>query len=177
MENATLARPYAKAAFKFALTEARLDVWYDWLSQLACAVQQPKIWRLLSHPGIPRDNLGDALIAATQLETSDKRVNFLRLLAHRQRLDLLPDIAKGFNQLKAARDKVLTVYVKTVVPLAENLKVRLYNALKIRLGCEVVLEEQIDKTLVGGALLKAGDLVIDGSVRGKLQKLREQLLK
>jgi len=177
MENATLARPYAKAAFKFALAETKLDVWSDWLSQLASVVQNSKIRALLTHPSVSRDTLGDTFITATQLDAADKRVNFLRLLAHRQRLALLPEIAMEFNQLKAAREKVLTVTVKTVAPIADNLKERLHNALKIRLGCEVVLAEQIDKSLVGGAILRAGDLVIDGSIRGKLQKLREQLLK
>ena len=176
MENATLARPYAKAAFRFALQQAQLDVWSEWLVQLSLTVQQPKIHRLLNHPGVSADVLLQAFSGVMQLTVEDKRTNFLRLLIQRRRLILLPDIAAIFNQLKAAREQVQTVCVTTTAPLADSLKDRLLQALKIRLGCEVMLEQQIDQSLLGGAVLRAGDLVIDGSVRGKLQKLKEQLL-
>ena len=177
MEHATLARPYAKAAFQYASQYSKLSEWQEWLNVLANALDKPSIKHCLSHPGLPRDALAESLIAATGLGDDDKRANFTRLLVERQRLIILPAIVAIFNQLKAAQEQIIAVQLKTVSPVVETLKQKLLNALKIRLGCQVILEHKIDPSLIGGALVRAGDLVIDGSIRGKLQKLQEQLLK
>ena len=180
-ESVTIARPYAKAIFAHALAEKQLGLWSSILNNLAQAVLVPESIRLLSDPVISNEQKTALLLtvckdtsgkSATQQQVIEKLV---QLLAENKRLHLIPDIYVLYEALRAEQEKTLTVDVYSYSELNEEQKEKLVQSLSARLKREIALNISIDKSLLGGAIIRAGDLVIDGSVQGKLNKLRSNL--
>ena len=181
-DSSTIARPYAKALFDLAMSERKLQAWSDALAAAAAVVADPDARRALANPGFDdgaRATLVGSVASAVkggELLTSPAGKNFLRLLAENDRLTALPEIAAQFDELKAeAENKVnVTVTAATAVdkPLAEQIK----KALEQKLGRAVELTLAVDASLIGGAVIQADDMVIDGSVRARLQRLTEKLV-
>ena len=168
----TLARPYARAAFGIARDEGAFAAWSDALGFAARVAADPRVAGILGNPKLS-DAEAVALLAPQGAGESVGR--FLALLSDNRRLPLLPEIAGLYEQLRNEAEHVVkaTVTSATALPDAELESIR--AALRKRFGCEVELETAIDESLIGGAMIDAGDVVIDGSLKGKLARLEAAL--
>ncbi|MEM8491832.1 MAG: F0F1 ATP synthase subunit delta [Pseudomonadota bacterium] len=174
-ELSTLARPYAKAAFEYAQNESQLDEWQRELALIAALVEDTKVATYLVDPSATTDQLAATFTTLCGDELGDSRKRFLAVLAENRRLLLAPEIAQQFSQLKALREQSVNVELTSAFELSDTVKDRIAAALGKRLEREVVVSSTTDSNLIGGVLIRAGDLVIDGSVRGRLNKLAEAL--
>lgn len=175
-ELVTLARPYAKAVFEVALTEGALAQWQDMLNTLAAVVAEDKVQGMLASPTLTADQQSSLLQDLCGDALNAKAVNLLQVLASNKRLALLPEVAAQFGELKANREKVIGVEVVSALPLDEKTSSTLSAALAKKWQCNVALHTSVDASLLGGAIIKAGDMVIDASVRGRMLKLADALL-
>jgi F-type H+-transporting ATPase subunit delta len=170
-ERLTIARPYAKAAFETAQAKQQLAAWSRMLAAAAAGVSDPPVETLLGSPKLPKQQIAQIFIELVGQELGDSGANFIRLLAENRRLGLLPVIAQVFEQLRADAERTIEATVISASPLGEVERAALARALKKRLNREVTLQCETDSRLIGGAVIRAGDLVIDGSVRSKLERL------
>jgi F-type H+-transporting ATPase subunit delta len=174
-ELSTLARPYAKAAFEYAVEAKDLQGWSNSLALAASVSQEPAVEKLLTSPSITaakqaeavQDICGDKLASACQ--------NFISILSENRRLQLLPQISQQFEIMKANLEKAVDVDVVAAAKLDAAQQKTLSEALSAKLERKVNLQVSLDKSLIGGAVIRAGDTVIDGSIRGRLTKLAESL--
>ena len=173
-ELLTVARPYAKAAFEYARDHEALDSWSKALGFLSAAVANSDVRRLLGSPKLENDKKV-ALLADMLPEQSTDVSRFLDTLADQGRLMALPFIAEQFEHLRADHEQRVEVLVTSAYELDSQQQTKLANALKKRLNREISITTQVDKALIGGVILRAGDTVIDGSVRGRLNRLSEAL--
>ena len=168
----TLARPYARAAFALAHDAGRANEWSHALAFAARVSADPQVHGLLGHP-----QLGEAdAVSLLSPEGADEAFGrFIALLADNRRLPLLPEIAGMYEELRAEADQVVKARVTSAseMPASELESIR--AALKRRFGREVEVETSVDDSLIGGAVIDAGDVVIDGSVKGKLARLQSML--
>src|SRR5690606_20960520 len=184
-DNHTYARPYAEAAFERARETNRLDAWSEALrlgrdlladGQVASFLANPRLTdeeRFAFLTGLFRDAGGEnCLFAGGDREGA----NFLRLLLEYERVSALPEMAELFEQMKAQVENTVDVTVKTAAPISDVQKQALVAALKKRLQREVRLAVEVDETLIGGAVIRAGDVVIGGSVRSRLERLSNALV-
>jgi len=174
-ENITLARPYARAAFEVAAAEGQLQQWASSLASAAALTQNDKVDALLSSPAATASEKSALLTELLGESKGTKFANFLATLADNKRLLLLPEISSLFVALKAEYEKALDVSITTAFPINDDLLDKLSRALADKLGRRVKLSSSIDQSLLGGALIRAGDTVIDGSVKGRLAKLAEAM--
>lgn len=174
-ELITLARPYAKAAFEVALLADALDQWSKMLAVSAAVSGDSGVSAILSSPSLSSDQVADAFIGVCGDELDEKGKNFVHLLAENKRLVLLPEISTLFDNLKANQEKSVDVEITTAFEISSDVSNKLARALKDRLQREIILATKVDQSLIGGAIIRAGDNVIDSSVRGKLSKLAESM--
>ncbi len=174
-ELATLARPYANAVFDLASQRDALDRWSRMLSLAAAAVAEPAVEAMIESPAVPDAAKAHQLIELVRDELDDAGRRFLHALADNKRLPLLPEIGAQFDALKAEAERVLDVEIASAVPLTETELASFTDALKRRHERDIEVSTVVDETLIGGAIVRAGDTVVDGSVRGKLDKLAESL--
>lgn len=174
-ELTTLARPYAKAAFEFARDVNALDRWSSMLARVVAVVQHPTVSKLLDKPSLGVEQKGEQVVELCGDDLDGKVGNFVKYLAKNDRLSLLPQVQTLFELLKAHHQKTIDVDVATAFEMTEEQQEKLLNSLKAKLQREVNLQTVIDKSLIGGAVVRAGDLTIDGSVRGRLAKLAETM--
>ena len=171
-QSLTLARPYARAAFAASSNDGRAASWSQALAFAAQVAADPRVQALLSHPQLSSD---DAVALLATDGADEKLLRFIGLLAENHRLVLLPEIAGLFEQLRAEADRIVKARVTAAseLPAAELESIR--EGLKRRFGREVEIETAIDPSLIGGAVIDAGDVVIDGSLKGKLERLQGAL--
>jgi len=174
-EALTLARPYAKAVFEFAVEHNSLDGWSTMLASVSEAVTHPEMAALLGSPALSSDQQASLVADACGTRINDKARNLINTLARNKRLSLLPEVRAQFERLRAERQKKVDVEVISAYPLTDEALGKLVAALKRRLDREVNIETTVDSSLIGGAIIRAGDTVIDGSLRGRLSKLAEAL--
>lgn len=174
-ELTTLARPYAKAAFQVALDANALDAWSSMLKISAAVTGQDAVRALLINPALSSEQAAQAFIDICGDELDEKGQNFMRLLAENKRLGLLPEVSLLFENLKAIQEKSVDVEITTAFEISSDISQKLADSLKQRLQREIKLSTSVDSALIGGAVIRAGDTVIDSSVRGKLTKLAESL--
>lgn len=176
-QSLTLARPYARAAFALARDADRLQDnafagWSDALAFAARVAADPRVAALLGHPKLSH---ADAVTLLSPDGASQHFGDFLALLADNRRLALLPEIAGLYEELRAEAERVVKAKVTSAAELPAGELDTIKAALKKRFGREVELETAVDESLIGGALIDAGDVVIDGSLRGKLSRLQSAL--
>ena len=176
-ELTTVSRPYANAIFNLAKKERQLSAWSKMLGVLSGTAEDDRVKRLLESPEIANVVKAQRLIEVCSDELDDRGRRFLRVLAENNRLDLIAAITEQFEQLKAQEERILEVEVISAYVVSESEERNLKQALERKFEKEVILASRIDATLIGGAIIRAGDTVIDGSVRGKLDKLAESLLR
>lgn len=174
-ELSTLARPYAKAAFEYASSENALSEWLAELQLVAAVVSQEPVKTLLADPALTTDAQGQRFLELLGDELGASRQRFVSVLAENRRLGLAPEILALFAQLKAQREQSVDVEMVSAFEVSDEVRDRIAAALGKRLEREVVVSTSTDSSLLGGVLIRAGDLVIDGSVRGRLNKLAEAL--
>jgi len=174
-DKTTVARPYARAAFEEARGDARLAPWSEALRTGAAVMQDARVRNLLGNPHVTPAQLAELVngIAGEQLDEDGR--NFVKTLAENRRLGYLPEISRLFDELKDASEGIIDVTATSAAPLDEQQKRVLSEALTRRLKREIRLHTATDPTLIGGAVLRAGDLVIDGSIRSRLEQLAYEL--
>jgi F-type H+-transporting ATPase subunit delta len=174
-ELATLARPYANAVFDIAKGAGDLDRWSRMLVCLGAVAADRSVRQLLEAPEMPDEQKAFRLADICGDELDDRARKMIQVLARNKRLGLIGEIRDQFEELKALDEKVLEVEVVSARPLSSEQEESIRSALANRYQREVTMSSRVDEHLLGGAVIRAGDTVIDGSVRGKLDKLAETL--
>lgn len=174
-EAITIARPYAQAAFDFAKQKGTLKSWSDLLTATASAVENEQMGTLIASPRVSPEQLQDLMLAICGESVDQSERNFIRLLIDGHRLSVLPQIAGQFENLRAEEEKSVDVEVSSAVALDEPQKQKIATALKTRLGREIRLRCEVDAGLLGGVVIRAGDKVIDGSIRTRLAEMSSAL--
>lgn len=169
----TIARPYALAAFEYAQEKSELPAWESMLKMAAIIAQDTEMTLLLQRPGVSSKQLAELFCDLLSKEMSNERRNFIFLLSEYDRLTALPEIAELFIHYRAEHEKTMTVQVTSAVKLNEAYQEKLVQALTKRLKRKISLQCLIDETLLGGVVVRAGDWVLDGSIRGKLNRMSE----
>ena len=175
-ELATIARPYANALFDLAKRESSLDGWSGMLATLSATIEHPTVQVMLQSPDMPAQTKAFRLSEICGDELDDRGKKFLQALADNDRLLILSEIRAQYEGLKAEEEKSLDVEVVSAYELSDAQKSTLTSALNTKFEKEISIESRVDSSLIGGAIIRAGDVVIDGSVRGKLTKLTETLV-
>lgn len=176
MELTTCARPYAKAAFEYARDASRLGQWYDMLSLSACVVTNRKVVEMLDNPQLSGAQQADVIIRLCQGDLDQPFENYLRVLSEHRRLQLLPEITVLYTMLRAEEERSQQVQVISAYPLSQEQQDKVAEKMAARLGRSVHLVTTIDSSIIGGVIVKAGDLVIDGSLRARLGKLADAMI-
>jgi len=174
-EAITVARPYAQAAFMFADAHHSLKDWSDMLGLLAGIADDADMHELIESPQLSVAQLAELFITVGGERLNEKCSNFVRVLAANGRLSLLPEIAALFEIQRRDAEGTIQAEMTSAFAATEAQQASIVASLRKRLGREVVLSCSIEPDLIGGAVIRAGDLVIDGSVRGKLERLGSAL--
>jgi F-type H+-transporting ATPase subunit delta len=174
-ERATVARPYAKAAFAYAREHGKLDHWSGWLGTARAVVLSDEYAAYQSSPGVETKQLLELVAGVCGDALDGNSRAFLDLLAENQRVGYLPEIAARFEELKAEDQNVADVEVTSAVELDGAQRERLTQALRTRLRRDVRLHCTVDPRLIGGAVVRAGDMLIDGSIASRLERLGTEL--
>lgn len=177
-EKATIARPYARAAFAAARDSGELASWSGVLAAGAAVASAPGASGLFGNPNVATGAVAELIagVAADQgIAVREDQRRFLALLAENRRLECLPQLQAQYEALRAEAESTLDVEVVSALPLDGAQKAQLAAALAKRFKRQVRITESVDPTLVGGAIVRAGDLVIDGSLKGRLGRLKQQI--
>jgi F-type H+-transporting ATPase subunit delta len=181
-ENLTIARPYAKAVFEQALTDKRLEQWGEVLATLAKVAADSQTAELLENPRVTDQQLHQLFAKITEkllptlAEQQIKELNnFIKILISEKRLAILPDIADRYHRLVASEQEIKEVTVTSAFPLDKERQVKLTAALTKYLHSKVTVTFQEDHSLIGGIIIRSGNWVMDSSIKGKLQYLRDSL--
>ncbi len=184
-DNNTIARPYARAVFELARDDKALDAWSEALATARSLLEGGEVVEFLSTPSLSnaeRLEFLSGLVASASGTSSvlagkdTKGTNFLKLLLEYRRVAVLPEISEHFEALKADVENTIDVMITSASALSEAQVSTLVGALKTRFGRDVNLETQVDENLIGGAVIRAGGVVIDGSMRSSLQGLSNALI-
>ncbi len=174
-ERATIARPYAKAAFEYARGANDFAAWSRGLARLTEIIADPRVASLTKSPQWTAADIADLIIDIAGASLDAGMQNFVRVLAENHRLLLLPEIAAHYEEFRSAVENTVDVEVVSAVKLDAAQTDKLSAALAKRLKRNVRMKNSVDATLLGGAVLRAGDLVIDGSLKGRLERLATEL--
>jgi F-type H+-transporting ATPase subunit delta len=173
-EFITVARPYAKAAFDFAVENQSVERWQQMLAFTAVVTRNEQMAELLSGAVAP-ETLSNTFIAVCGDELDEHGQNFIRVMAENGRLLVLPAVLQQFIELRAALESTVEVDVLSSSALSDTQQAKIIAAMEKRLSRKVKLNCKIDKSVLAGVIIRAGDLVIDGSVRGRLDRLADVL--
>ena len=176
-EKSTIARPYAQAAFDIANEKGDLKTWSDMLQLIAAVSSDAVMQDVIGNPSIEREKVIDIIFGVCADKLNDAGKNFVKVLADNGRLNIVTEIAERYEEHRAEAEKTVEAEVTSAFSLSEAQIKQMTEALKKRLGREVNLVTKIDESIVGGAIIRAGDLVIDGSVSGQLEKLAGTLMR
>lgn len=178
----TIARPYAKAIFEQACTSRTLSNWSNVLRILQLAIEDKALANLLKNPAVTASDwvrllmsLCEELASEAVRVVSDSLANLLALLAESKRLNVLAEIAKLFHLFRLKEEGIVEVEMSSPYPVSEEEKSRFQSLLEKRFGATIQMQSTIDPSLIGGAVLRSGDWVMDGSVKRKLTRLSESL--
>jgi F-type H+-transporting ATPase subunit delta len=174
-ELATLARPYGAAVFKRAKETGSTVKWSESLAFMSAVLNDKGISAVIDNPKVSNDRLSTLMLDICQGQLDREGENFLKLLVQNNRLTLIPYIDKIFEEYKAADEGYVEVEVFTAFAFSEEENLKLISALEKKLGKKVHMHITVDKSLIGGVLVRAGDRVIDGSIRGQLQHMQKIL--
>lgn len=174
-EAITTARPYAQAAFEEAQKLADLKGWSEMLLSLAEAVGNPEVRAVVTSPRVPKVQLESLMEGLLGGQANAQQRNFVRILADNQRLLNLPEIAGIFEVLRAEAEKTVNVVVDSAFELSAAQQDKIIASLKQRMGREIKLVCKVNKELLGGVVIRAGDKVIDGSARTRLGEMANAL--
>lgn len=170
-ELSTLARPYAEAAFRLAQGENDLAAWSARMKTLAAIASDSQLVRLNADPAVASDRVAKLVIEVAGADLGERGANFVKVLAENGRLALLPVIAEQFETLKAHAEGTLEATITSAQALTQSQLDELVAGLKAKFNRAVNVQVAVDPELIGGAVIAIGDQVIDGSVKGRLQRM------
>ncbi len=174
-EVATLARPYAVAAYKRAKETGTTEQWSQSLAFLSAVMADERIAKAAANPKVQKEQFTRSLLDLCQGNLDAESENFVRLLVANRRLGLIKSISEQFEQYRAEEEGYIEVDVRTAYPLDDEERESLAAVLRQNLGKEPRLNVQVDESLIAGVLVRAGDRVIDASVHGQIQRLAKRL--
>ena len=175
IEPTTLARPYARAAFQFAVDNSVVDSWHQALLAVAAVVAEPTVAKVLDDPATTAPQRAATVVTVLGDDIPAGVAEFVSVMAENHRLGLSGEVAKLFAELRSALDAAANVTVTSAFDVADATVEQLAASLTAKLGKTVDMTVETDASLIGGAIIRAGDMVIDGSVRGRLHKLATAL--
>jgi F-type H+-transporting ATPase subunit delta len=170
-EQISLARPYAKAIFELARDAGEYAQWSDQLELLALISQDPAMIELIANPAVSEKQLAELIIDVAGEQLDEQGRNLVKILSHNDRVTVAADINQQFQVLRDNAEQVIEAQLITAAEVNETQKQAFESALSKRLGKQIKLEATIDESLIGGAVVRAGDWVVDGSVKAQLQDL------
>ncbi|WP_158972810.1 F0F1 ATP synthase subunit delta [Paraglaciecola sp. L3A3] len=173
-ELTTIARPYAQAAFDYAVESKTVPQWQEMLA-FAAEVSKNETVKALLTGSVAAEKLAEIFNGVCGEQLDQQGQNLVQVLAENRRLQALPDISVLFNLLKADFDKEIDVDITSAVKLNKKQQTEIGASLEKRLERKVKLNCSVDPELIAGVLIKAGDTVIDGSLRSKLNRLSDAL--
>ncbi len=174
-DSSSIARPYAQAVFDLAKETGRFEEWSQHLALLTEVAEHPDFMALVGDPRIAREQVLDVVMEITGDQLDDQARNFVKILSHYRRLPALSQITRQYEQLRAEDEGIVEAELEAAYELNAEQQAQLTEALQSRLGRRVRLTSQVNEDLVGGAVVRAGDWVIDGSIRARLDKLASSL--
>jgi F-type H+-transporting ATPase subunit delta len=174
-DRLTIARPYAKAAFRQAQAEGQLGSWAGVLNAAAVAVADPRVKALIGSPRVTAAQIATLLAEVAQVAPGVGSRRLLDALADNKRLGFLPEIARVFEQLKDEAEGVVDVHITSAAAMGTDEQQKLQHALEQRFSRRVRVHAGVDPDLIGGAVVRAGDLTIDGSLKSRLERLAYEL--
>jgi F-type H+-transporting ATPase subunit delta len=170
-ELSTLARPYAEAVFRMAQGENDLAGWSSRIATLAAIVSDVQAARLIADPTVSTARVAGLIIDVAGAELGERGGNFVKVLAENNRLSVLPEISVQFETLKANAEGILEATITSAQALTQAQLDDLVGGLQLRFSRAVTVQVAVDPELIGGAVIAIGDQVIDGSVKGRLQRM------
>ena len=174
-EKSTIARPYAEAVFELAQASGQLAQWSDMLQAVNMVVCNEDMQGLIGNTSVGKAQLADLIVDVAGAVLNEQGKNLVKLLAENRRLGVMAEIVEQFEVLKAEAEKTIEAEITAASEVSAAQQAKIAAQLKARLGREVSLRCRVDESLLGGAIIKAGDLVIDGSISGQLNKLSVEL--
>ena len=175
-ELTTAARPYARAVFASATEHNSVDAWSNMLNFCAALSKDAKMQQMLANPSLNLQEAADLFNEVCGDQLNDHGQNFIKILAENDRLMLLSDINQLFQQYRARSEGAIEAELIAAMEVGDTQLKAIEASLSQRLGKKVTLTSRIDESLIGGAIIQAGDMVIDGSIRGQLDKLANTLV-
>ena len=172
-EVSTVARPYAKAAFEYAQEKGVLTQWSNMLALVATVAADSEMKNVLGSPSLTSEQKAEIFVDVCGGDLGSEAKNFMFSLAEHKRLAALPVIAEMFEDLKAAKDQAVDVMVTSAFEMTAEQQSKLAETLKNKWQKAISIETQVDSSLIGGVIIRTADVVIDGSIRGKLAKVAE----
>ena len=172
-EKTTIARPYAQAAFNQASEENNLQQWSGLLQLLGQVVSDPVMVSVIKNPKLERKKLADILFDICTDHLSDTGRNFITLLTEAGRLLVAPEIHTLFEKLRAEAEGIVDVNVVSAYPLSEDQEEKIKQVMARRLGKDVNISSDTNDALIGGVVIRAGDSVINASIKGRLEQLSQ----
>ena len=167
----TAARPYANAVYDTARENNALDSWSDALANLANVISDSQMSELLDNPELGKIQKGELVIQVLGDKLTEQQQNLVKLMAENGRLKLMPDVVEQFEVARAKAENKIDAEVISAFELTAEQTNELVNTLKNKLGCDITLTTTIDKSLIGGVVIKAGDTIIDASMKSQLDSL------
>ena len=178
-EKSTIARPYAEAVFETAQASGELKQWSALLQAAALITADADMQNIIGNTSVNKEQLAQLIVdvadSGKESVMTDQGRNLIRLLSENRRLDVVAEICEQFETLKAEAEKTVEAEIVSAQEVSAAQQTLIADKLKARLGREVTLKCTVDESLMGGAIIKAGDMVIDGSVSGQLNKLSVEL--
>lgn len=174
-ENSTIARPYAEAVFDLAMEQSNLQQWSDMLAYASAVASNEDMANLLGNTNVNKQQMTDLFTGVCGDNLNAEGQNMIKLLVENRRLGVLSEIAQQYETLKAEAEKTIEAEVVSAFEVSSDQQSMIASKLTQRLGREVSLTCRVDESLLGGVVIKAGDLVIDGSSIGQIQKLSVEL--
>jgi F-type H+-transporting ATPase subunit delta len=170
-ENTTTARPYARAVFELARSDGELQNWSDMLHLLGQVVSDPVMQTLIKNPKVGRQQLADIILEICGQRFNQQGKNFVSILIDARRLAVVPQISKLFEEQKSEAEGIADVEVVSAYPLEDQQQQKIEQVMAKRLSKKIQITAHVDQSLIGGAVIRAGDSVIDASLKGRLRQL------
>ena len=167
----TAARPYAKAVYDLASETSELGSWSDALANLAAVVADAQMSELLRDPETGKQQKGELIIQVLGDKLNERQQNLVKLMAENGRLIIMQDVQEQFEVARAKAENKIEAEVVSAFELTAEQTDELINTLKNKLGCDITLTTTVDKSLIGGVIIKAGDTIIDASMKSQLDSL------
>lgn len=170
-DNTTAARPYARAVYQQAKASASIDDWGNALVLMAAVAGDNAMSSVLSNPQLNRADKGDAVLKVIADKLNAQQQNLIKLMAENNRLPVLPEVAEQFEVYRAEAEGKIDAEVISAFDLSDEQQNAITKTLKDKLGREVSITTTTDASLIGGVVIKAGDTIIDGSMKSQLESL------